>query len=200
MTLKDRIENNLTIAALSLAITSFAAGVATDRWAKDVLGSAAQALECKAEAWQELAKKAEWAPLAQCPAFPLKFNISSPGNGVTLAFDTSWEKTLRIPFVVSVSRPLPDVGDIGFVVKPKDSSNFFTVFPLISRVHDSNTYRAGYGIDLPVNVVSGNEYEIRAVFIDKKMKFGDRFTGIAQVQNTDPSVVLSDPIIVRTDK
>ena len=200
MTLKDKIENNLTIYALSLAVMSFAAGIATDRWAKDIFGHSASISECKADIWQGQAKRADWAPLSQCPAFPLKFSISSPGHGATFTFDKYQSHTLKIPFVISTSRPLPEIGDIGFIVKPKDSLNYFATFPLISRVQGSNSYRASYGIELPVNVLSGNEYEVRAVFVDKKHKFGDRFTGIPQILDTDPSVVLSDPITVSTEK
>ena len=190
----------MTLWALSLAATAFAAGAATDRWAKDIFGSPAQADECKAGNWQAIARKENWVPTSQCPAFPLKIQVSSPGTGTTLAVNETWPKTLRIPFVVSLSRPLGGDGDIGFVVKPKNSQNYFVVFPLISRTRETNSYRADFGIDLPTPIEKGMEYEVRGLVIDKKEKLGDRFTDTLQIQATDQSVMLTEPISVIIEK
>jgi hypothetical protein len=200
MNLKERIENNLTLWALSLAVTAFGAGVAADRWAKEVFGTGHQVSECKTERWQELARKSDWIPNAQCPAYPLKAQLSSPGTGTTLPFDESFTKTLRIPFVVSLSRPLGTDGDVGFVVKPKDSPNYFVVFPLISRTRETNSYRTEFGIELPVTVLKGNEYEVRGLLVDKKQKMGDRFTELSQILSADQSIILTEPVSVIIEK
>jgi hypothetical protein len=200
MTLKERIENNLTLWALSLAATAFAAGVTVDRWAKDVIGPPDQVSACKSENWQVFARKDDWIPTSQCPTLPLKVQVSSPGTGTTLALNETWPSTLKIPFVITLSRPLGDNGDIGFVVKPKNSQNFFVVFPLIARTWETNSYRAQYGIELPTPIQKGIEYEVRGLLVDKKNKMGDRFTDISQILAADQSIMLTEPISVVVEK
>lgn len=200
MNLKERIENNLTLYTLTVSVTAFSAGVATDRWAKDVIGTTPQINECKTTEWQELARKDNWLPISQCPAFPLKAQISSPGSGTTFAFNDERKSTLWTPFVVSLSRHLGDDGDIGFVVKPKNSQNYYVVFPLILRAGQTNAYRAEYGIELPVQIQKGNEYEVRGLLVDKKKKVGDRFTDVSQILRVDESVILTEPISITIEK
>lgn len=194
MTLKEKIENNLTIWALSLAATAFAAGVATDRWAKDIIADPTKTTECSTEKWQELAKKNDWMQASQCPAFPLRVQLSSPGSGTTLTFDEHSPKKLEIPFVVTLSRPLDKKGDIGFVVKPKNSQNYFVTFPPVSRISETNSYRTISGIWLPIPIQKGTEYEVRGLLIDKEEKMGDRFTDLSQIMAADQSVMMTDPI------
>lgn len=200
MNLRDRIDNNLTIYTLTIAVASFGTGVAADRWAKEIFGPPSPSTECKTEVWQELARKAEWTPLSQCPAFPLKIQITSPGTGSTFQIDSYQPKRLNVPFVVSTSRPLPEVGDLGFVVKAKNTSNYFVVFPLMSRTENTNSYRTLYGVDLPAPVMDDIGYEVRAVFVARKEILGDRFTDLGQILAADPSVVLTDSVFVTAER
>jgi hypothetical protein len=198
MNLRDHIENNIAIYSAIVLSTGFAIGFATDRWAKEVLGASTNVAECKPEVWEPIARKAEWMPLAQCPAFPLKLQITSPGNGTSFPINAHYPETLRIPVVVSASRPLPEVGSLGFVVKAKNSLNYFVAFPLVGRTRDTNTYRTNE-IELPVHLSAGTEYEVRAVFVQRAEMLGDRFTSVEQILAADPSVVLTDPVFATAE-
>lgn len=195
MTLRDKIENHLGLYISGVAIAGFASGIAADRWAKDIFGAPVPAPQCKAEQWEPLAREAQWTPLTQCPAFPIKLQITSPGNGTSFAIDRHRLRTLKIPFVVSASRPLPSISDIGFVVKPSSTPNHFVVFPGVYQIANTNSFRT-YEIELPIDVTPGQEYSVRGIFIERKGVLGDRFTSIDQILAADPSIVLTDAVSV----
>ena len=74
MTWKDKVENNITLFVLGLLATGFASGFG----AYKLLLDGGWELQTP---WQLEAKKANWRPANECPAYPVSVSITSPGNG-----------------------------------------------------------------------------------------------------------------------
>jgi len=200
MTLKDKIENHLGLVVSSVfgagLLLGFGAGMKVEQWFKEAVAPASSIIQCKAEIWKPLAQKADWLPMSQCPAYPLKMQISSPGNGTTVSIGSINKKTISTPFILSISRPLIGDSALGFVVKPSSSPNYYVIFPFFEQTKETNSYRTRFGLELPINIQNDSKYEIRGLLIDKKDKLGDRFLDISQITDVDPSVVLTDAITV----
>jgi len=195
MSLRERIENNVTLFMVSIAVPSFLAGMAVDQWAKSVSTTPPPQAACKTEEWQELARNSDWAPVAQCPAFPLKLQITSPGSEATFQRSISNPSWVDMPFVLSASRKPPVGTALGFVVRPQNAPNYFIVFPVLDKISDTTTYRASH-LSLPVSITPNTRYEVRGVFVNQEQTLGDRFTSLAQILAADPSVILTEPITV----
>src|SRR5215813_7653316 len=73
MTLKEKIENSLTFYTLGMLAAGFLAGLAVYRGVLEIAGPKPQSeVSCTNQtAWEPPARKANWIPQAECPAYPL---------------------------------------------------------------------------------------------------------------------------------
>jgi hypothetical protein len=195
MTLKDRIDNNITLYTLGLLLTGFCAGIGAYKFMLDVFGGNASALEeCVGESWQKSARLAVWLPSSECPAYPLELKISSPGDNAVIPSGSSSGTWLRTIIVISSTRTIPGKSAVGVVLKPTGSTNYYVVFPYFNSVGLHNTFRVDSLIDLPFKLESQMGVEIRALVIDEKQKMGGVYSTLEQIKMTDQSVFISQPI------
>jgi hypothetical protein len=193
MTLKERIENNLTLYTLTMLLAGFIAGVATYKFLLDI--SAVKPLaggECKADTWQASARQASWIQLNECPAFPMEFKLTSPGNGAVVNIEANYEDWFQTPVVFASTRPLPKNSNIGVIFKPADSSNYTVIFPGFERTGSENVYRRNNKITLPFKLKAG-KLELRALVVDDERKLGQQFGSLDQIKSSDSSVFISEP-------
>ena len=198
MTLKERIENNLTLYTLGLLLTGFLAGIGTFKFLQDATGQTTVAIaQCTGENWKPPARQASWAPTSECPAYPLELKLNSPGHNAVVAMRQSQDRWFDTPLVVGSSRPLPEKTNIGVVFKPTDSPNFYVLFPGFTEAGSRAIFRRDLFVEVPFALKKGMSIELRAAIIDNREKLGSVFTDLEQIRAADPSVFLSQPIQVR---
>lgn len=198
MTLKERIENNLTLYTLSMLLAGFLGGLATYKFMADVVGTKnLSSAECTADQWKPAARKAQWIPDAECPAYALDVKVTSPGNGSVVSIRSSFADWFQTPVIVSSTRPLTAQSSIGVVLKPSDSPNYFVVFPEFSRAGSDNIFRTEEIGRLPFTLKPDMKIELRALVIDSKDRIGAQFSSVEQIRSADTSVFLSEPIQVQ---
>jgi hypothetical protein len=197
MTLKERIENNLTLYTLSLLLAGFVAGLGTYKFFLEVLGPKASITsECIGESWKAPARQAAWLPPNECPAYPMEMKLTSPGNNAVVSMK-SRETWFDTPVVVTSTRPLPEKSNIGVVFKPTESPNYYVFFPGFTEAGSRSTFRYDSFIDLPFALKPDMAIELRALVIDNKQKLGSVFSTIDQIRASDSSVFLSEPVQLR---
>lgn len=197
MTLKERIENNLTLYTLSLLLAGFLAGLCTYKFILDAMGSKTSIVgECTGESWKPPARQAAWLPPNECPAYPLEIKITSPGNNavVSMRSNDTWFDT---PIIVTGTRPLPDKSNIGVVFKPANSPNYYVLFPGFKEAGSRSTFRRDLFVDLPFSLKPAVTIELRALIVDNKAKLGSVFSTLDQIRTSDPSVFISGPVHVQ---
>lgn len=197
MTLKERIENNLTLFTLGLLFSGFVTGFTANEFIVSTIDpSTRNETECKQEVWQAKARQEAWGPANECPAFTLDAKITSPGDGALINFNTSYSDRLEGPILISTNRPLPKQSNIGIIIKSSDSPNFSVVFPSFYTASNGSTFRMEHWANLPFRLQSGISLELRPLVADDKRKIGVQFTSIQQIKNIDPSVFIGESVFL----
>jgi hypothetical protein len=198
MTLKERIENNLTLYTLGLLLTGFLAGLGTFKFLLEATGQATSVgMQCTGESWKPPARQAAWIPTSECPAYPLELKLSSPGSNTVVAMQAGRDRWFDTPLVVGASRPLPEKINIGIVFKPLDSPNYYVLFPGFTEAGSRANFRRDLFVELPFALKKGMSIELRATVIDNRDKLGTVYSDLEQIRAADPSVFLSPPVQVR---
>lgn len=198
MTLKERIENNLTLYTLGLLLTGFVGGITTYKFLIDANSPIVRPDgQCKADDWQSSARKEQWIPKQECPALALDLKITSPGDKSIINIDPNNRSRLETPVVIVANHVLPEQSNIGLVVKPSDEENFYVVFPFFDRATNRLTLRTTYAVDFPFHLKPESVVELRAIIVDDEKKVGSQFTSIDQIKSTDSSVYVGGPISLK---
>jgi hypothetical protein len=169
VTLKERFENNFTLFVLGLMVAGFLAGVGVYKALLELTRLPEVSGGASAENWQEEAKRANWMPNADCPAYPVTISITSPGNGSIVKGPE--HSHFETEVVIQSSRPIPDSSQIGIITNIQGDGNYYLDFPsyntdekrTIFRIYDFNDFNAEIGRDKVVN--------LWAILVDNTMKF-----------------------------
>jgi hypothetical protein len=198
MTLKERIENNLTLYTLGLLLAGFVGGIGTFKFLTELNPSQARAAtECKSEIWEPIARKDDWVPKNECPAFPMDMKLTSPGDNSVVKIDPTFDYRLPTTLVIALNRPLPEKSSLGIIAKPSNEPNFYVFFPKFYASQNRTTYRSLDSINLPFSLQRSIKLELRTFLIDDREKIGDRFNSIDQIKGSDSSVFIGAPIIIQ---
>lgn len=180
-----------------MLLAGFTAGVTSYKFFLDSLGTNQQSsAACKAEVWQEAARKAAWIQSSECPAYPLELKVTSPGSGSVVTGDPRYPNWLLTPVVVAGTRPLPKNSHIGLIFKPADSANYYVIFPGFLPTNSENIFRRDLRMEMPFLLKPGLNIEVRALIVDDDRKIGNQFTSIEQIKGADSSVFVSDLIVL----
>jgi len=144
--------------------------------------------------WKSIAKSYGWALQEDCPAYPVNISISSPGNG-SIINSRDRGRLLETSFVVKSSRNLPKESDVGFIVKRKNDTNTYVVFPFNPEHNDRKVFR-WREIYTPIETKEHNKLIIRAIVTSKKRLFGSVYTSEDQIYKLDDEIASSEEITI----
>jgi|SRR5580700_1492440 hypothetical protein len=203
MQIKERLENNLVWFALTLSVSSFCVGIGAYKFVAEMTASKPEstAAACpQAETdWAVLARKAEWLPRADCPAYPVSISISSPGNGSVVSFDTYYPYTAYTDFVIKTSRPLPRNNSVGLIVNQPTQLNYYVLFPSFT-VNDTRTVFRLRSLNLPFSPESDRLLNYWALIVADETQFGSIYSSLEQVRSSSTEVTLSEKTSVTVAK
>src|ERR1700722_1967973 len=125
MSLKENIENNPILWVLSLLLAGFLAGISAYKFLADMVTNKSEQTPsaCSQTDWEATARKADWIPKLQCPAYPVSIKLTSPGSGSIIS--VSRYAIADMDLIVQASRPLPSNEDVGFVVNQDNKANYY---------------------------------------------------------------------------
>jgi hypothetical protein len=117
MSWKEKVENNFTIFVLGLLVTGFAAGIGAYKLLVEMTAQPpSQSAAPSGLRWAEEAKKQDWVPKKECPAYPVSINITSPGSGsIVEKTDHVYYNSIGADLVVQASRPIPTPAQVSIV-------------------------------------------------------------------------------------
>lgn len=147
--------------------------------------------------WQTNARKEGWIPREECPAYPLKLQLVSPGDAAEIRVNPrSNEATLYTDIVVRASRPVPEATDVGLVYSEEGTSRYFVDFPYFDVDDARKLFRDEQFISIPFTPSATAQLNIWAIAVDDKRTLGTNYADIEQVLNASPGIVLSEKITV----
>jgi hypothetical protein len=191
MTWKEKVENNITLFVLGLLATGFGSGFTAS---KLLPGGDMQSQT----AWQLEAKKANWTPTSECPAYPVSISIASPGNGSVVKVFAS--DAIQEELVIHTSRPLPRSSSVGIISNVEGNMNYYLSFPSFSITANNMVFRE-YGIlEFHKEVVSAENVNLWAVIVDDERKYGSIYSSLEQITSSSKDVTLSQKITLRVER
>lgn len=179
MTIKQKIEDNLTLVVMGFVATGFIAGFGSYKVIQEIAGPNKP---ISGDAWIPAAREANWIPKIECPAYPVHVNINSPGSGATPQVSKT-TGTLPISLVVQTSRPLPRSSSVGIIMKEEGDQNHFLLFPFSDGTSSSRQVFRTDGISLfKVHLPRTNSsVDLWAVVVDDKSRFGIVYSSLDQI-------------------
>lgn len=192
MTLKEKIENNLTLYTLGLLLAGFLAGVGLYKSALEIAGP--KTADTSPTSWNPIARAADWLPKAECPAYPVSLNLSSPGNGSSVGVSGT---TIYSDIVIQASRPIPDANALGLIVNHEGDNNYYVVrgFGLkadpIKKVFKSERF-----IFLPYKPKADGKLNIWAFTVDDGNKLGTVYGSLDQVKDGASEMTISQKVVI----
>ena len=198
MSLKDKIDNNLTLFVLGFLVTGFVAGFGSCKVLSD-MGATKQPTTVTSSPptpWVEIARKAKWVPMNECPAYPVSINITSPGGGSHIGVSTLGD--VYTDLVVQTSRPLPPTADVALVVNEENAPNVYVSFPPFRANNQRTLFRVSY-FRLSNRPGKGATLNFWALVVDDRSKFGSIYSSIDQVKASASDVTLSPKISLTVD-
>lgn len=191
MTLKERIENNLTLYILGIAATAFGAGIGGYKILAE-LPSSSQTLMAD---WKAVARAEKWIPQSECPAYPMSLNITSPGADAVVELS---EKIAYLDLVVQTSRPLAASSTVGLVVRQEGQPNYYVTFPVFAARSNTTVFRDETYTRLPFSPDAGSRLSFWAFVTDDRAKFGSVYTSLDQLKSSAPEIAVSPVATVNT--
>jgi hypothetical protein len=144
--------------------------------------------------WKTEAKSNGWGLREECPAYPVNIKLSSPGDGSII---NSYQngRSLDTSFIVKASREIRKESDVGFIIKRKNDTNVYVVFPYYDEYADRKVF-SWLEIYTPIETKQHNKIEIKAIVTSNKKLFGSVYTSEEQIHKLDDEIVYSDQITV----
>jgi hypothetical protein len=193
MSWKEKVENNFTIFVLGLLVTGFAAGIGAYQFVAEVTSQSHNLSEGPGVLdWTEEARKGDWIPKNECPAYP----VSSLGSGSIV--DTSYTNSPYITgdLVIETSRPIPVSSHVGIVSNKSDDSNYYVSF--LNFIIDQKRMIFPYNtmFKLPVYTQPGIGINLWAIVVDNRNKFGSTYASLEQITAGRTEVTLSPKVSI----
>lgn len=191
MTLKEKIENNLTLYTLGLLCTGFIAGVGVYRGIIEIAGP--KTIDVSQQLWEVPARAAGWIPKAECPAFPLTIALTSPGAGSIVG---ARDDTIYSDVVVQTTRPLPPNNVVGLILNQEGDPNYYIARYGLEPDDSRRIFRSEKYIFLPFKVKPAGKLNMWAFVADDRGKLGTVYGSLVQVQKGSPEITLSEKVVI----
>lgn len=204
MPFKEKIENNLVLFTLGLLATGFIAGFGAYKALVEVMGpgsskfadSLTQADSLRQEDWSDLARKEDWIPQSECPAYPISLRVTSPGAGATVPFDSHTE-SLNSVFIVQSSRPLSASTDVGFILNEDGAPDYHVIFPQLLDNYANRTVFREDRLSIPFRPKPGGVAHMWGIAVENQTSVGAVYTNLEQIKQSAAGVFVSDKISFR---
>lgn len=190
MTWKDKVENNITLFVLGLLATGFGSGFTAS---KLLPGGDLQSQT----PWQLEAKKANWTPASDCPAYPVSISIASPGNGSVVKVYAG--DAIEEELVVHTSRPLPRSSVVGIISNVEGNMNYYLSFPSFEITANNTVFRKYEIVNFHKEVASAENVNLWAAIVDDESKYGSIYSSLEQITSSSKDVTLSQKITLRVE-
>jgi hypothetical protein len=197
MTLKERIENNIVLSVLGLLAVGFGTGFGAQKMISEgSTPSSTNAPVCAAQVpWADTARKSDWVPKNECPAYPVSINVTSPGDGSTIKISSPpSDPYASTDLVIQSSRPLPSSTSVGLIFNQEKLPNFYVVFPYLKIDESRKVFRIEQYVKLPFRPELNSALGIWAIIVDDKGKFGSVYSSLDQVKASGSDVTISPKI------
>lgn len=191
MTLKEKIENNLTLYTLGLLFTGFIAGVGVYRGVIEIAGP--KTADVSQQAWDSAARSAGWIPKTECPAFPLSIALTSPGAGSIVG---ARDETINSDVVVQTTRPLAPNNVVGLILNQEGDPNHYISRYVLEPDDSRRVFRSEKYIFLPFKVKAEGKLNMWAFVADDRGKLGTVYGSLVQVQKGSPEITLSEKVVI----
>ena len=146
--------------------------------------------------WQAKARREEWIPKNECPAYPVKLRITSPGNNSLIKLNKLIDKPhLDTVFVITASRSIPETNDVGLIFHKYDDPNYYVIFPRFDKIEKRQIFRKS-GFTLPFDITENKKFNVWALVVSNKESFGEHYSDINQIKLSTDDVTISDSIII----
>jgi hypothetical protein len=197
--IKELIENNTTLSILGLLLAGFVAGIATYGFMAGFGANKSRTnpASCSTQDWQPLARKSDWLPKLECPAYPVSIRINSPGTGSVLQKD--YEK-IYTDLVIQTSRPLPETNSVGLVINEVGQPNFYVVFPNLVANETRTIFRDSYSVSLPFDPDDGASVSLWAIVVQDRTQFGSNYSSLDQIKSSGSDVTISQATNIKVTK
>lgn len=200
MGLREKIENNLGLVIGGFVIASFAAGFGAYGAIQSVASTASTASEQSHSAsWQDDARKDGWLPRVECPAYPISLTISSPGDQAVVGW-SSWGSEARFlaALVIKSTYPIAETMQVGVVFNEEGTGNYYVEFSaLLQSNDDRKIFRESEGFSVPFVPSGQKTINMWALAVDEPRSIGNVFSSLRQIQDSNPTVVLSPQIAIQ---
>lgn len=152
--------------------------------------------------WKHEATKKGWIEKSECPAFPLKLEITGPGNGSRILVQKQYFGNYRIStgIVTRLSKPIDKKSqiDIGIVIKSNKEDNYYIVFPseIGTTLTQGNRVVRLSDIYVPFTPSEDSTFKIWVVAVDDKKTIGSRYIRLNDIQSHGSVLSMSNVIDV----
>ena len=190
-------ESSKTLTVLGLLFAGFVSGFSVSQFlSKDSIfsgGSAVAASECSGEKWRPLAESADWTPKNECPAYPLRLSISSPGSLAYISSRSSQPDLIHERVVVNSSRPLPEGMKIFLAAQAVGSPNLHVSRERLYSNSENVATTIG-SISLGFDFSKYDRVRLWAFAAADDGRVGDLYAGIEQLEKGVDNAYVSDPV------
>ncbi len=149
--------------------------------------------------WQTSARRSEWLPKNECPAYPIKMEIFAPGNGTVLdnIYLSARETTIFHEILVRLNRPLTGNSDVGFVYNLEGSNVFYIDLPYMEKMKSETVLAKKNLFKIPQKIKSNSNLKIWSILAEKGNLLESRFSSIEQISALKEVTYISNPITVK---
>jgi hypothetical protein len=184
-----------TLKTLGWIVSGFVAGFAVSQFLskESIFAGSSVVQQCTTDQWQQLAKTSDWTPKNECPAYPLRLSITSPGNQTFITPSKGYPNEIMEKVIVNLSRPLPTGTRLYLAAQDTDSSNLY--------VSDESLYSNSNGIATTIgsskfgfDISKTKSIQLWAFATNDDDRIGDLYKDIQQLQDGTPNVYVSEPI------
>ncbi len=150
--------------------------------------------------WTMIAKEKGWIPKEECPAFPVRLTLNSPGADAQVKYYISGDKiVIRTPIVVGVSKPVNEKHRIGIILKYGKNKNVYVVFPDFKST-DSKVFTTRDSSSsmtfLPLGTSGNDELTFQACLVENDSVLGDVYGNFAQITSNPLVLAASEQLTV----
>ena len=147
--------------------------------------------------WEAKARENGWIVKDQCPAYPVKLQITSPGHNSNVELDNYRYRVLDTAFVVTASKSIPLENYLGLIFHKDGDPNYYVKFPNFEVKENRRIFRHRYeSMNIPFDVVGGEKLSIWALLVSDKQSLGEHYSTIDQIELYTGDAIISDPIII----
>ncbi len=156
------------------------------------------------EVWQDEVRKKGWIPGNECPGYPTKLVISSPGQNSELFVVNEHNLDYKIDEYVVVESSRPYAGadklQVGLAYQPvgEPQSNCYLTFTFKGRSWNEYKFcKVSWSENLSFDASKVSHMDIWAVLVTSENSVGKNYSSIDQIKTSGAVIALSDPIRVR---